>query len=266
MTEEHRRQADCRAYPAVRRRCRARASGSSGAPVARSIAAVDCELSVESRNTPRGVRSEMTAGVAVRDRRGRSIVTGSKSEMPATGSSREAAGIAGFLEAAVVEVDVEVVLPFAPVFEAVFVAVVFDELVVDLPPAFDVVVEVPLLAVADAAADFEVIPGLVFVVEPDPLIPRSFFTLLVTELTWLDMPPTSFWIEEPMSFASAIVFSNSPVSSADIRRKSRTSLPACPITSGSLPGPKMRSAATAMIPISQPPIPNTFIVSHPDSA
>ena len=71
----------------------------------------------------------------------------------------------------------------------------------------------------------------------DPLIPKSFFTLLVTELTSLDMPPSSAVSPLVMSFASAMVFSNSPDNSADIRRKSRTSFPAWPITSGSFPGP-----------------------------
>jgi hypothetical protein len=94
-------------------------------------------------------------------------------------------------------------------------------------------------------------------------MPRSFFTLFVTELTSLDMPPSSAASPPVASRASAIVFSNSPLSSADMRRKSRTSLPACPITSGSLPGPNTSSAMTAMIIISCGPIPMTFMRRYP---
>lgn len=123
----------------------------------------------------------MAAGVAVRDLRGRSIATGSKSETPAAGSSREATGVAGFLAA----VEVDVVVAFAPVLAVLLVDVVFDEPDAALLPAFDVVVEVLLAEDAVVAADFfEVTPGFDLVVELEPpLMPRSFLTLLVTELT-----------------------------------------------------------------------------------
>jgi hypothetical protein len=195
----------------------------------------------------------MTDGTAFRARLGRSIASGSNNDMSAEGSSRDATGAGGFLA-------------------AVFLVVVVDDVLEpaddgdDLAPALEEVAPVPDFA---AELDFDVVP--VFEaplfdrldVPADLLRPRSFLTLLVTELTSLVIPPSSACSPLVASFASAIVFSNSPLSSADIFRKSLTSFPACPITSGSLPGPKTSNAMTAMTIISGGPIPKIFIRRSP---
>lgn len=164
----------------------------------------------------------MIDGVAFRDRRTRSTGLGSNNDMSASGSSRVAAGVTGFLAAAAVEVVLVGEVLVAVVLEGVG-ARLDAAVVVGVDAGFAPVFAVEVVLVP---VDFVPLVALDFDVAVAPLRPRSFLTLFVTELTSLVIPPISLVIELPISLASAIVFSNSPVSSADIRRKSRTILPA----------------------------------------
>jgi len=118
-----------------------------------------------------------------------------------------------------------------------------------------VVVLLALVVVGFAAVDFAAV-----LLAPAPVaLFRSFWTLLVTLLTWFAIPLNSFPSDPLVSVTSAMVFSNSPDNSEVIRRKSRTARPACPATSGNFPGPKITRAATAMIISSHAPIPKKLI-------
>ncbi len=141
--------------------------------------------------------------------------------------------------------------------------------VVDLVEDADLVVVEDFAVEALFAVDLVAVVLLLLVVDPiDLLIDVAvLFTDDFTELSSLetlavvpaisDFSPASSL--STLDFRSLtltpVCFSNSPVISVVMRRKSRISFPACPAISGNLSGPNIMTAITAMTRISCHPIP-----------
>src|SRR6187431_694590 len=102
--------------------------------------------------------------------------------MSAVGSSRVATGVTGFLDTVEV-VEVLLAAVVEPALEPALLVEV-DDFDVELGADLEDVLLLPVV-VFPAAALVPLAVARLF------LIPRSFFTLLVTELTSLDMPPSS---------------------------------------------------------------------------
>src|SRR5690606_38999618 len=189
----------------------------------------------------RGVRSVSAEGVAERARRfvGRSGC--SNSERLAYGSSLLA--VSTFRPVVIFGVAV-VVFVRAPVPEAALVEVeVFLAVVLFEDADFDVV---DFDDVDDFAVPVVRLPVDVVFLAP----PRSFWTLFEIESTCFCIGPRSIPMPSSSVLASATVLLNSSVSPAVTSRNCLYHLPAWDMTSGSLPGPNSRRAASPIRSIS----------------